>query len=305
MSFSSEVKEELMGIMPNARHCRIAELAALVMMSGSMLQDGGLRIRSESSQVISRCAQLLHKLMDPEPVGQQSLEKAAAKQYHVLEFDSAGCSQICTMLKADAGLVISPIVYQLSCCKRAFLRGVFLSAGSISDPAKDYHLEFVADDDLRAGIITDIISAFDIEAKTVHRKRYTVVYLKDGERIVDVLNIMEAHVRLMELENVRILKEMRNTVNRRVNCEAANIDKTIKAAGRQIEDITYLRDTVGLDSLSEELRTTAQLRLDNPECSLTELGRLHERPVGRSGVNHRLSRLSEMADRLRSGKALS
>ncbi|MBO7632838.1 MAG: DNA-binding protein WhiA, partial [Lachnospiraceae bacterium] len=178
----------------------------------------------------------------------------------------------------------------------------FIACGSITDPQKDYHLEFAMDDAEKAAFTAELITSFDIEAKIVNRKKYNVVYLKDGEHIVDVLNIMGAHVSLMELENVRIVKELRNSINRRVNCEAANIGKTTAAANRQIEDIRYLNDTIGLDSLSDELRTTALLRLEYPEASLAELGEKHDRKVGRSGVNHRLQKLTDMAERLRSGK---
>lgn len=126
-----------------------------------------------------------------------------------------------------------------------------------------------------------------------------VVYLKEGSQIVDILNVMEAHVSLMELENVRILKEMRNTVNRRVNCETANINKTVSAAVKQVEDITYLRDTVGFDNMPDNLVEAAMARLDNPDATLKELGESLDPPVGKSGINHRLRRLSEMADRVR------
>ena len=206
------------------------------------------------------------------------------------------------LLKLQDGLVPNRVVVQQTCCKRAFLRGAFIACGSITDPKKDYHLEFVTDNAEKAALTAELITSFGIEAKIVNRKKYNVVYLKDGEHIVDVLNIMGAHVSLMELENVRIVKEMRNSINRRVNCEAANIGKTIAAATRQIEDIQFLNDTVGLDSLSDELRTTALLRLEFPDASLAELGEKHDRRVGRSGVNHRLQKLSDMAERLRSGK---
>ncbi len=140
---------------------------------------------------------------------------------------------------------------------------------------------------------------FHMEAKTVRRKKSYVVYLKDGTGIVDMLNVMEAHVALMELENVRILKEMRNTVNRKVNCETANINKTVSAAVKQIEDIVYIRDSIGFDKLPEGLRDVALTRLDYPEATLKELGELLETPVGKSGANHRLRKLSEIAEKLR------
>ncbi len=145
----------------------------------------------------------------------------------------------------------------------------------------------------------DVMNGFGLEAKTVTRKKHRVVYVKEGARIVDLLNMTGAHVALMNLENVRILKEMRNSVNRRVNCETANISKTVDAAVRQLKDIEYIRDTAGLSSLPDNLRETAALRLEYPDAPLKELGTYLSPPVGKSGVNHRLRRISEIAEQLR------
>ena len=195
--------------------------------------------------------------------------------------------------------LIHPLIFQKACCKRAFLRGVFLCTGSISEPEKTYHFEIVCATPERAQQICDMMKTFNIDGKWINRKKYYVVYVKEASQIVDMLNVLEAHVSLMELENIRILKEMRNSVNRRVNCETANISKTVSAAVKQIEDITYIRDTEGFGNLSEGLREIAQLRLEYPEASLVELGRLLPTPVGKSGVNHRLRKLSMLADELR------
>ncbi len=138
-----------------------------------------------------------------------------------------------------------------------------------------------------------------MEAKIVQRKKSYVVYLKEGSQIVDILNIMEAHVSLMNMENVRILKEMRNSVNRQVNCETANINKTVSAAVKQVEDINYIKSMRGLDSLPDNLKEIALIRLQYPQAPLKELGTFLEPPVGKSGVNHRLRRLCEMAEEIR------
>ena len=194
---------------------------------------------------------------------------------------------------------INNVITKEICCKRAFIRGAFLAAGSISDPEKSYHFEIVCPGEEKAEQIKDIINYFEIDAKIVERKKHFVVYIKEGSGIVEILNVMEAHISLMDLENVRILKEMRNTVNRKVNCETANINKTVGAAVKQVADIEYIRDTVGLDSLPEQLYEMAILRLDNPEASLIELGSMLCKPVGKSGVNHRLRKLCEIADNLK------
>ena len=143
------------------------------------------------------------------------------------------------------------------------------------------------------------MAAFEVEAKTVLRKRYHVVYIKEGSQIVDMLGIMEAHVALMNLENVRILKEMRGTVNRKVNCETANINKTVSAAVEQINDILYIRDQAGFDRLPAGLKEIALARLEQPDATLKELGDSLDPPVGKSGVNHRLRKLREIATQLR------
>jgi DNA-binding protein WhiA len=194
---------------------------------------------------------------------------------------------------------VSPLLLKNSCCKRAFLRGAFLCLGSMSDPRKGYHLEFVCEHEVHAQQIRQIVGSFDLEARIVRRKKYYVVYLKEGAGIVDLLNVMGAHVSLMNLENLRIEKEMRNSINRQVNCEAANITKTVQAAGKQMEDIRLLEKYYGMSNLPEPLRQMAEVRLAYPESSLQELGRYLNPPVGKSGVNHRLRKLSEMADKIR------
>lgn len=196
-------------------------------------------------------------------------------------------------------LAVKNASVQAVCCKRSYIRGAFLTAGSMSDPSKSYHFEIVCSEEEEAMHLRDIINSFDMDAKIVPRKKTFVVYLKEGSQIVDILNVMEAHIGLMELENVRILKEMRNSVNRKVNCETANINKTVSAAVRQMEDISYIKETAGFDKLPEGLKDVALTRLEYPEATLKELGSLLREPLGKSGVNHRLRKLSEIADKLR------
>ena len=143
------------------------------------------------------------------------------------------------------------------------------------------------------------MNCFDLEAKIVERKNYYVVYIKEGAKIVDALNVMEAHVCMMKLENIRIVKEMRNSVNRRVNCETANINKTVSAAVKQVEDILYIKEHMGFSNLSDSLRQMAELRLREPDAPLKDLGTMLNPPVGKSGVNHRLRKLSNIANELR------
>jgi DNA-binding protein WhiA len=185
---------------------------------------------------------------------------------------------------------------------KGLIREAFLQSGSISDPEKFYHLEIVFTEYEEALRIKQLIESFRLDGKIVERKGHYVVYLKEGAQIADMLRIMEAPMALMEFENIRILKEMRNSINRQVNCEAANLGKTISAAVKQVEDIKFISSKVGLDNIPESLAQIAKIRLEYPEAPLKELGELMEPPLGKSGVNHRLKRLSELAEDLRSRK---
>ena len=287
MSFSAEVKEELAKHISPARHCQMAELSAMLHYAGQygLMEDGTLTIgfQSENEAVLRKGFTLLKKAYNIDTViGVKGQKKA---DLLAIMGDLSG--------PADTSLL------KQACCRRAFIRGAFLSCGSISDPTKGYHLEFVCNNRTQAEQLQEIIGQFDIEAKIVCRKKYFVVYVKEGAGIVELLNIMEAHVALMNLENLRILKEMRNSINRRVNCEAANIQKTVQASTRQVEDIIYLRDYYGFSRLPDNLREMAEVRLAYPEAALKELGEYLSPPVGKSGVNHRLRKLSELAEKLR------
>ena len=172
-----------------------------------------------------------------------------------------------------------------------------MAAGSISDPNKSYHFEIVCHTLEQAQQLKELMEFFETEPKIVERKERMVVYLKEGSQIVDLLNVMEAYVSLMNLENVRILKEMRNSVNRKVNCETANINKTVNAAVKQMEDIKRIRDTIGFDNIPEPLAEdcTGDVWII-PEATLKELGTYLDPPVGKSGVNHRLRKLAAIAE---------
>jgi len=274
MSFSSEVKEELFNHMGKSRHCQIAEMAAI------MAWESDNSLTDEKKYI------LFSYLCDTESLDGNSMQK----MYEAVK-----------MWDQDAGIPIlkdcvDGLLIQQGCCKRAYIRGAFLAAGSISDPEKSYHFEIVCRTMEQAKQLQDVINSFDMDAKIVERKKHFVVYLKEGSQIVDILNVMEAHIALMNLENVRILKEMRNSVNRKVNCETANISKTVNAAVKQLEDIVYVRDTIGFETLPDGLREIAELRLEYPEAPLKELGTYLNPPVGKSGVNHRLRKISTIAE---------
>lgn len=291
MSFSGKIKEELSEQYREARHCRLAELSAILRMCGEFSEDKNgvwaVKFHSENFQVARKCFTLMRKTFNIE--ADVAIRRNMAK----------GSSSYFLYWKGSELLAVRNTLVQAMCCKRAYIRGAFLASGSMSDPSKSYHFEIVCDEKEQAEYLKGMMNSFELDAKIVPRKKTYVVYLKEGSQIVDILNVMEAHVALMELENVRILKEMRNSVNRKVNCETANINKTVYAAVRQVEDIEYIRDTIGLDKLSDGLRDVALTRLANPEAALKELGNLMSAPIGKSGVNHRLRKLSELADKLR------
>lgn len=315
MSFSHQVKDEISQVLPQARHCRLAELAAIIGMCGHIYTtDRGehyISLDSENINVISKCQTMIYKLFDYAAyVAVKYNRETKNRTYQVAVFDGEIALKILlsTKLMDNDGSInrdmalVSTVGINNMCCKRAFLRGAFLAGGSISDPEKSYHFEIVASGQARAKQILEAMQAFELDARIVERRRSYVVYLKEGEQIVDMLNVIGAHISLLELENVRILKEVRNSVNRRVNCETANINKTVNAAVKQIEDINYIKDTVGLHTLNESLEEIALLRLEYPDTPLKDLGNLLSTPVGKSGVNHRLRKISEIADELRGKK---
>ena len=183
--------------------------------------------------------------------------------------------------------------------KRAFVREHFLAAGSISDPMKSYHFEIVCEDADQAGLVQRVLLSCDIDARIADRKGHFVVYLKEGDQISDVLALMGARTSVMKFQNARVERDVRGSINRRVNCETANIKKTVSAAVSQIEDIRLIEEKRGLSSLPKNLKEIAELRLMYPDSSLSDLGGLLDPPVGKSGVNHRLRRIGDIAESIR------
>ena len=291
MSFSGMVKEELSRHIGSGRHCRIAELAAIFTFCGSLEAgtDGrkSLRIQTENEALSRKGFTLLQKTFNIETdVSNSRIDRfRKGNLYCISIIDQFLVKEILDSAKLEFSgvsggmpLVSNSIVYQRDCCKRAFVRGAFLSAGSISDPQKGYHFEIVCPSQEISGQLQEIIHSFHIDAKMVLRKKSYVLYVKEGAQIV------------------------RNSVNRKVNCETANINKTVNAAVKQIEDIRLLEEKVGLESLNEGLEEIARLRLQYPEATLKELGFMLNPQVGKSGVNHRLRKLSLLADDLRENK---
>ena len=302
MSFSGQIKEELAQVISSPRHCQLAELAALVQFCGHIEEDGSLLVQSENPLVIRKCFTLLKKTFKIEAVAKSQMQTQNYRLFVTGEdaFRVLEALKICdTAGHLMMRHLTDPVLIKNSCCKRAYLRGCYMAVGSMSDPYKSYHLELVCGLQAQAEQLLKILHDFSLDAKMIIRKKYHVVYMKEGENIADFLNITEAHKALMEFENTRIYKGMRNMVNRKVNCEAANITKTVNAATRQVEDIRLIREKMGLEGLPEPLRQMAYVRLENPQASLGELGKLLDPPVGKSGVKHRLRKLGELAKELK------
>ena len=320
MSFSSGVKEELYRHISPARHCQLAELAALLHFNGSIgVGTTGifLQIHAENALVVRKCFTLLQKTFNISTETRVQQENQQTGYFcriddpelirRILQgikfLDQTG-SPTSGEESLQDGLrcPVSRLLIRNSCCQRAFLRGAVLAAGSMSNPGKGYHLEIVCSTMERAEQIQSIMKEFELDARIVTRKKNQVVYLKEGSQIVDFLGVVEAGSALMNLENIRIRKEISNNINRKVNCETANIGKTVSAAVKQIEDIRYIERHVGFSQLTEELEETAVCRLRYPEATLKELGEMMNPPVGKSGVNHRLRKLGRIADELRGNK---
>ena len=313
MSFSSKVKEELSKDCNNPRHCCIAETAAIISMCGKVIFDEKDRVRieihTENVTVARKYFTLLKKTYnintDISIRHSSSLNKSRSYILSVNDDETARKILMTCRLMKPFGVIeedfsiSDSLIIQRECCKRAFIRGAFLASGSVSDPVKTYHFEIVCLSEAKAKQLQMIMETFNINARVIKRRKYFVVYVKDSSQVVDLLNIMGAYNALMDMENVRIVKDMRNNVNRKVNCETANINKTVSAAVKQIEDIRFIQMSSAFDELPESLQEMAELRVRYPEATLAELGQLLDRPVGKSGVNHRLKKISLFADELR------
>ena len=312
LTFSGKVKEELSRQWNEQKHCQIAEIAAIISMCGKVTIDSrdryAVKVRTENISVARKCFTLLEKTFNIEAESLVTINKSKGNTTYTVVVkqheDAMKLLQEARLVDGDGEIseefsTSRNMIVHKSCCKRAFLRGAFLASGSMSHPEKSYHIEMVCASKAKAEQIQKLINSFGLDAKVILRKNSYVVYLKEGSQIVDLLNIMEAPIALMEMENVRILKEMRNSVNRKVNCETANINKTVSAAAKQAEDIRLIQKEIGLNKLPEGLQEIAELRLTYPDASLKELGEMLTEPLGKSGVNHRLRKLSELAEDIR------
>lgn len=314
-SFSTTTKDEISKLELKSSCCLRAEIAAIIQMSGSLSINGGgisLKITTENASIARRIFNLLKVIYNvhSDIVVKKNRQLKKNNSYMINVDGSEKVEHILRDIEVlrDSESIyyglsnrISPSIVKDRCCKRAYIRGAFLGGGSISNPERTYHFEFITNDDEYSKDLSELVNSFGLKSKVVTRKDYYIVYIKEGEQVVDLLNIMGAHNALLRLEDIRVLKEMRNNINRIVNCETANLAKTINASLRQIKKIEFIDNTMGIENLPENLKEIARLRIENQDASLKELGELLSPTVGKSGVNHRLRKLEEIADELSEG----
>ncbi|MBU5485172.1 DNA-binding protein WhiA [Clostridium sp. MSJ-11] len=313
MSFSAKVKNEVCRYTNLTREEALAQLSAIMRVSGTLIFSGnkqlGLKITTENPAIARLVFKILKEYFNIHTKIMVKKSNSFKKNnvYIIVigeDIDVKEFLKETEVLKGEEGILV--LNYDISSnmikddkTRRAYIRGAFLGGGSISNPEKTYHLEFVTNNSNYADNLSKVINTYGLNAKVIQRKNSYIVYLKEGEQIIDLLNIIGAHSSLLELENVRIMKEMRNNVNRLVNCETANLSKTVNAAVRQAESIKLIQQEIGLKRLPQNLREIAELRLKFPDESLKELGEMLNPPVGKSGVNHRLRKIEKIAEELR------
>ena len=312
MSFASKAKNELCKPEKERDCCSKAELAGVIAFAGIINLSGRkrfLKINTENASVARRIFNLIKWVFNihTKVIIKKNRSQRFSGSFALVIEDWEALSTLLKGIKLinktkENGMVTnfrnSDSITHTECCKKAYIRGAFLGGGSITDPEKNYHFEIVTHHFLLSKDLCGLINSFGLDAKIVVRKSNYVVYFKGSDNIVDILNIIGAHKSLMELENIRIFKEVRNNVNRVVNCETANLEKTVNAAVKQIQSIELIAKHIGIENLPDNLKEIARMRLEYKESTLKELGEMMHPPIGKSGVNHRLRKLQEIAERI-------
>jgi len=312
MSFSLQVKNEISKIELLNKGCILCEESAVIRIGGKfkLQKDGYLSctISTENASFARRYIKnIVHYFnLHPSLITNKS-KKLKAHNLYILEIKGTHGTRVAF---GDMGLLefnendipIYSHPKQLiggEDCLQSYIRGAFLIAGSINHPEKSYHLEMTSYSEKEINRLNEILNTLKIKSKIIKRKNNYVCYVKEAESIVDFLNIIGAHKSLMEFENIRIVKSIRNNVNRVVNFENANIDKTVNASSRHVENIKYIEKKITIKTIDKKLQEVAKLRLQYPHISLTELGLLLSPPLGKSGINHRLKKIEQLADELK------
>lgn len=314
MGFSTDVKSELLRTACREECCARAEMNAFFLLAGSVslkgVQKYALSMSNENAAAVRYGFTQIKRFtgVSPELRTARTAQLGEHVRYHML-LDGEEATKLLEWLdlvddQAFLGIRREPSAetLQKECCRRAFIRGAFLTNGWVNLPDKAYHLEFAVQDERHAEILEELLSGFDVHAGVALRKSQSVVYVKDYEQLSSVLGLLGAYQAYMALENVYILKQLHNSVNRQMNCDDSNTDKTVHAAAGQLADIDYIQSHGGLSQLPKPLQQAAEVRINNPDANLSELGALLDPPIGKSGVNNRMRRLNAFARQLRESR---
>lgn len=285
MSFSSEIKERLAKTDFVCPKCRVYELAGSLAFGGTV-SDSCVKFSTENESVAQR---VRTNISEEFGIGAEIQKGARTHRIEINDIYSA--ENIRGGISPEGGI-------PFSCCRAAFARGAFLGGGSVTDPKKGYHLEFNTREESHAAYLKEILAEDGFEVKITERKGHYVLYIKGSDKIADILGYMGAASGTFELYSIQIEKEMRNSINRRVNCETANTNKAAKASGKHLVAIRKIRQSGKWDKLPDVLKEIGSLREEYPEDSLKELGEKTDPPIGKSGVNHRLNRIVAIAENL-------
>lgn len=310
MSYAADVKKELTTLEVHREHAK-AELAALIKMNGMLSLVNRqliLNVQTENAAIARRIYTLLkdHYGASSELLVRRKMKLKKNNIYIVRLKHHAEEILNDLDIMEDGFFVpgVSPSIMGNEQKMRSYLRGAFMAGGSVNNPETSrYHLEIFSLDEEHNNEICEMLNYFDLNARTLQRRNGYISYLKGAERITDFLILIGATNAMLKFEDVRIVRDMRNSVNRLVNCENANLNKTIDASAKQIENIHLIQETVGIDQLPEKLREIAELRLAHPEASLLDLSLMvPSGAISKSGINHRMRKINEFAEKIRAGE---
>ena len=313
MSFASEMKNELTRIEVD-ECCMKSELSALIKMNGAVSYFEGqwvINVQTENAAIARRIFSLIKNVYKIEiDLLVRKKMKLKKNNVYICRIKKEAKDVLADLDIFSSGMLTNTITDEIKskdCCRRSYLRGAFLAGGSVNNPETSaYHLEIASLYEDHASALTDLMNDYELNAKYIDRKRGYTIYLKEAEKIAEFLSLIGGYQALLKFEDIRIVRDMRNSVNRLVNCETANLNKTINAAMRQVENIKFIDEEIGIDELPERLREVARLRVEHQDMTLKEIGEaVSTGTISKSGINHRLRKLDQIADKLRSGGELS
>lgn len=306
MSFAADVKKELTTLEVHKEHAK-AELAALIRMNGAVTlvnRQFVLNVQTENAAIARRIYTLLkdHYQVNSELLVRRKM-KLKKNNVYIVRLKQGTQTVLNDLEIMDDFMFrtrVSSSIMGNEQKMRSYLRGAFLAGGSVNNPETSrYHLEIYSMYEDQCNDLCEMLRFYDFNGRVLDRRNGFIVYLKGAEEIADFLILVGATNAMLKFEDVRIVRDLRNSVNRLINCENANMNKTADAAKRQIENIRLIDDRVGLDSLPEKLKEVAEIRIENPEISLKELGEiLPSGPITKSGINHRIRKINEFAEKL-------